>query len=47
MGSRFKLRKMRSNEELCFTLVYPPAVDAAQGRPSVLSPMCVVVLLIG
>lgn len=44
MNSRIKLRKMRSDEELLFTLVYPPAVDAAQGRLSVLSPMGVAVL---
>ena len=47
VNSRIKLRKRRSDEELHFTLVYPPAVDAAQGRLSVLSPMGLAVLLTG
>jgi regulator of nucleoside diphosphate kinase len=44
MNSRLKLRKMGSDEELRFTLVYPPAADAAAERLSVLSPLGVAVL---
>lgn len=43
MNSRLKLRKMGSDEELQFTLVYPPAADATE-RLSVLSPLGVAVL---
>ena len=44
MNSRLKLRKMRSDDELHFTLVYPPEADAARERLSVLSPVGVAVL---
>ncbi|MDJ0367579.1 GreA/GreB family elongation factor [Hymenobacter sp. H14-R3] len=44
MNSRLKLRQLRSDEELHFTLVYPSAADAALGRLSVLSPVGVAVL---
>ena len=44
MNSRLKLRRMKSDEELRFTLVYPPAADAAAERLSVLSPLGVAVL---
>jgi regulator of nucleoside diphosphate kinase len=44
MNSRLKLRRTGSNEELCFTLVYPPAADAAGECLSVLSPLGVAVL---
>ncbi|AMR26080.1 transcription elongation factor GreAB [Hymenobacter psoromatis] len=44
MNSRLKLRKMRSDDELHFTLVYPPEADAARERLSVLSQVGVAVL---
>lgn len=44
MNSRFRLGKMRSSEELDFTLVYPPDADASGQRLSVLSSMGVAVL---
>ncbi len=44
MNSRLKLRRMGSDEELQFTLVYPPAADVATERRSVLSPLGVAVL---
>ncbi len=44
MNSRLKIRRMGSDEELHFTLVYPPAADVAAERLSVLSPLGVAVL---
>ncbi|TPG71918.1 GreA/GreB family elongation factor [Hymenobacter nivis] len=44
MNSRLKLRQLRSDDELCFTLTYPPAADEAAGQLSVLSPLGVAVL---
>lgn len=44
MNSRLKIRRMGSDEELRFTLVYPPAADVAAERLSVLTPLGVAVL---
>lgn len=39
MNSRFALHHPRTDELICYTLVYPEQAAPAQGRPSVLSPM--------